>query len=84
MIQKFIKENNLSFEEGNRNSTVVPIIGYALHLGLTEEQLKEQLEKEITEDSFIEAEITRLFDYCKVRKYQDFWKTDDAKLKYKF
>lgn len=83
-IKEFITNNNLSLEEGSRNSSLVCIIGYAQHLGLTEGQLIEELDKEINEDSFIGEEIARLFDYCKTRKYKNYWTTPDAKSKYKF
>ena len=83
-IKEFITNNNLSLEEGSRNSSIVVIIGYAQHLGLTESQLIEELDKEINEDSFIGEEITRLFNYCKTRKYKNYWTTSDAKAKYKF
>lgn len=83
-IKEFIKDNNLSFEEGNRNTTVVILIGYAQHLGLTEEELDAELEEQYDEDYFIAEEVTRLFDYCKARNYKKYWATEEAKKKYKF
>jgi|DEB19_MinimDraft_2_1074335.scaffolds.fasta_scaffold172626_1 hypothetical protein len=83
-IKEFITNNNLSLEEGSRNSSLVCIIGYAQHLGLTEKELQEELDKEINEDSFIGEEIARLFDYCKLRKYKNYWLSPEAKSKYKF
>lgn len=83
-IKEFITNNNLSLEEGSRNSSLVCIIGYAQHLGLTEKQLQEELKDESIKDGFIYEEIARLFDYCKTRKYKNYWTTPDAKSKYKF
>jgi hypothetical protein len=83
-IKEFITNNNLSLEEGSRNSSIVVIIGYAQHLSLTEGQLIEELDKEINEDIFILQEITRLFDYCKTKKYKNYWTRPEAKSKYKF
>lgn len=83
-IQEFIKNNNLTFEEGCRNSHVTIIIGYAQHLGLTEEQLDEELQKQYDEDSFIAEEVTRLFAYCENRNYKNYWSTPAAKKAYKF
>ncbi len=83
-IREFIDNNKLSFEEGNRNTTVVVLIGYAQHLGLTEEELDEELDKEYKEDWFIAEEVARLFDYCKNRNYKHFWSTPKAKELYKF
>ena len=83
-IKEFITNNNLSLEEGSRNSSLVCIIGYAQHLGLTRNDLENELMAEINEDSFIGEEIARLFDYCKLKKYKNYWTTPDAKSKYKF
>lgn len=83
-MRKFINENNISFEEGNRNSSVVICIGYAQHLGWTKDQLETILDDEIEEDSFIQDEITRLWDYCKAKNYKTFWSTDEAKKQYNF
>lgn len=83
-IKEFITNNNLSLEEGSRNSSIVCIIGYAQHLGLTENQLQEELDEESDNDLFIYEEIARLFDYCKTKKYKNYWTTPEAKSKYKF
>jgi hypothetical protein len=83
-IQEFIKNNNLSFEEGSRNTTVVVLIGYAQHLGLTETELDDELSEQYKEDAFICEEVTRLFDYCKARNYKNYWSTPLAKETYKF
>jgi hypothetical protein len=83
-IKDFIKENNLSLEIGSRNSSLVTIIGFSQHLGLTEGQLTEELNEEIEADSFIGEEINRLWDYCKLKKYKTYWLSPDAKSKYKF
>ena len=50
-IRKFIEENDLSFEKGSRNSTMVTLMGYAQHLGLSKEELEEELSDEIDNDS---------------------------------
>jgi len=83
-MRDFIKDNHLSFGEGRRNSTVVILIGYAQHLGLSKGALEEVLENEVSEDSFIGSEIDRLWPYCLSKRYEKYWKTKDAKLKYKF
>ena len=83
-IKNFIEENNISFAQGERNTSVVTLIGYAQYLGLTKEELKLELSKEIIEDSFIKEEIDRLWDYCKVRNYKNWWSTTEASLQYTF
>jgi len=83
-IIQFIKNNNLEFEEGTRNSTIIILIGYSQYLEMNQEELEEELEDIIIEDNFVKEEIERLWDYCKIKKYKDFWKTGTAKDQYKF
>ena len=83
-IKNFIEENNISFAQGERNTSVVTLIGYAQHLGLSQNDLEVELSDEIDADSFIQEEIDRLWDYCKARNYAKFWKTKLAKAQYTF
>jgi len=83
-MRKFIEDNNITFEEGERNSSIVILIGYAQHLGLSKDKLKEELSKEIVNDSFLGQEIDRLYRYCEDRKYKKFWTTAAAKKAYIF
>lgn len=83
-MRKFITDNDISFEPGSRNSSVVTLIGYAQHLGMMQGQLEDELEQEINNDSFIQEEIDRLWDYCKANNYKKFWTTKQAKAQYKF
>jgi hypothetical protein len=83
-MRKFITDNDISFEPGSRNSSVVTLIGYAQHLGWYQGQLEDALNDEIKVDGFIGTEIDRLWDYCKVNNYRKFWKTEQAKAQYKF
>jgi hypothetical protein len=72
-IRKFINDNNISFEEGNRNSTVTTLIGYAQYLEMSKVDLAKELETEITEDKFIAEEIDRIWNFCKIKNYKDYW-----------
>jgi hypothetical protein len=83
-IKNFIEENNISFEQGSRNTSVVTLIGYAQHLGLSQNALKEELSDQIDADIFIQEEIDRLWDYCKARNYKNWWNTTEAKTQYTF
>lgn len=83
-IIQFIKNNNLEFEEGTRNSTIIILIGYSQYLEMNQEELEEELEDIIIEDNFVKEEIERLWGYCKIKKYKDFWKTETAKDQYEF
>lgn len=84
MIDTFIENNNISFEEGNRNSSVTTMIGYAQHLNLSQDKLKAELIEYIDNDSFIKEEIDRLWSYCNSKNYKSYWSTDEAKKTYKF
>ena len=46
-MRDFINENNISFAEGERNTNVVTLIGYAQHLKLTKSEFKGELKQEI-------------------------------------
>jgi len=83
-IKNFIEENNISFAQGERNTSVVTLIGYAQHLGLSQSALEEELSDQIDADDFIGEEIERLWDYCKVNGYKKFWKKQEAKIQYTF
>ena len=83
-MRDFINENSISFEQGSRNSSIVTLIGYAQHKGLTKLQLSDELSAEINNDTFIQEELDRLWDYCKDRNYKAWWSSEDAKLQYTF
>ncbi|MEK6879987.1 MAG: hypothetical protein AABY22_10285 [Nanoarchaeota archaeon] len=81
-MRNFIIENEISFDEGQRNSSVVTLIGYAQHLGMSRDKLKNELNDEITKDIFIGQEIDRLYRYCEDKNYKSFWRSPEAKLQY--
>ena len=83
-MRDFINENSISFEPGSRNSSIVTLIGYAQHLGLSQSALEEELADQIAEDSFIQEEIDRLWDYCKVKNYKNYWSSKEAGEQYTF
>lgn len=83
-IRKFIQDNDLSFEPGSRNSTMVTLMGYAQHLGLSKEDLESELEKEISEDEVIQDEIDERWGYCESHNYKKYWTTKQAKKDWSF
>jgi hypothetical protein len=83
-LRNFINENNLYFDEGSRNSTIVVLIGFSQHLDLSQSDLEDELALEIENDYFIQEEIDRLWQYCANRNYKNYWSTPEAKNKYKF
>jgi len=83
-IREFIENNDLSFEEGNRNFTCVVLIGYAQHLGLSKEDLETELKEEIENDSVIQDEIDERWGYCERNNYKKYWTTTQAKKDWSF
>jgi type I restriction-modification system DNA methylase subunit len=80
----FVNDNNISFTEGSRNTSCTIIIGYALHLGLSQTDLEAELQPEIKKDGFILDELNILFAYFSSRNYGKFWSSKAAKKQYKF
>lgn len=82
-LEKFIKENELTFEEGSRNSNATIICGFATFI---EAELSDVLlsipEKNRTEDLNIELE--RVFNYAFTNGYGKFWLKEQAKEQYIF
>ena len=83
-IREFIENNEVSFEPGNRNSTVVTLMGYAQHLGLSKDELESELSDEIEADTIIQDEIDERWNYCASNNYDKYWKTDVAKTTWTF
>ena len=85
-IEKFIKENGLSFTgTGSQlNGNCVIICGYALHLKIN---IFDFLVTSFTTTKLsptAEQELERVYDYAYKNGYEKYWKTEDAKLNYKF
>ena len=84
----FIKNNDLSFKEGRRNSDITVICGYALHLDEYhdwERDIKEaiiEVHGEGIWSDFMEEEVYRVFDFAYNNNYGDWWSSDEAKEKY--
>jgi len=83
-IRQFIQDNDLSFEPGNRNFTMITLIGYSQFLELSKEDLEKELQEEIDEDSVIQEEIDRLWSYASSNNYAKYWKTTQAKKDWEF
>lgn len=83
-IRQFIQDNDLSFEPGNRNFTMITLIGYNQHLELSKENLENTLVDEINADDEIQEEIDRLWNYCASNNYKKYWKTAQAKKDWSF
>lgn len=84
MIREFINNNNITFEKGNRNSTIIILIGYSLYIDIEKEDLEKALEEEIKKDKFLKEEIDRLWTYCYDRNYDTPWRKGDYKSNFKY
>lgn len=87
MIEKlktFIKDNNLSFEEGERNTNATILCGYALFIGVDDIEVIESAihKKWYTEE--MERELQRVFKYAKHNNYGKWWEKPEAKKMYSF
>lgn len=83
-IRQFIEDNSLSFEPGNRNFTMITLIGYTQFLELSKEDLENELEIEIDEDDVIQEEIDARWNYCASNNYKNYWTTKQAKKDWSF
>ncbi len=83
-IREFIEKNSLSFEEGSRNFNMVTLMGYAQHLGLSKEDLENELSDEIDNDGVIQDELDERWGYCERNNYKKYWTSDVAKTQYVF
>ncbi len=87
-IEEFIKNNNLQFTEGRRNTDSVALSGYALYVGLTEKDLS-KLTDIVYEtlpdcDAYTDDELARVFEFAKANNYGKWWEGEEAKKQYKF
>lgn len=76
-LTEFIKENNLTFEVGERNTNITVLCGYALHKNYSIEDCKNAiLTTEYEYDrGDIFPEIERVYEYARANKYGDWWTT---------
>lgn len=87
-FQKFIAQNDLSFEVGVRNSQCTILAGYACHLGYTPESANILIEaiKKVSDiiTTAVECEFKRVFEFAYCAGYETYWETAAAKKAYKF
>ena len=85
-IQKFIEENGLDFSGSGSdlNSNCVTLSGYALHRGLSFEDLKILMTPEQRSNLDAITELERVFNFAESHNYGEWWKSDEAKAEYKF
>lgn len=89
LLEQFIKNNNLTFEEGKRNTDSVILSGYALHIGESDWTiLSDAIDATISgkADENYHEELERVFDYADANdnNYGAWWNKPGAKTMYKF
>ena len=81
-LKKFIKENNLEFNNGSGGDVnILAFCGYACYIEASQEDV---IYVANTNDTDIDDEIKRVFDYASTHGYSKFWLTDKAKKQWKF
>lgn len=80
LINKFIKDNNLTFSNGNRNTPLLPLVGFSLYKGITLKELTDCLDEIADKETIKESE--RLYNYGKNRNYGEFFKKETTKQTY--
>ena len=82
-LKEFIKNNNLSFEEGQRNQSCTILSGFALFQGASIKECKEAIPMEYF-TAELAQELERVYQYAERYSYGSWWGTNAAKKMYKF
>lgn len=84
-IKNFIINNDLTFQEGNRNSNCVVLSGYCLHIGCNDVTTIIRIIYNVLDstDDF-EKEFLRVFDFSQKNNYGDWWTSEEASCAYNF
>ena len=72
-LKNFIKYNSLTFIEGRRNSDLVMLCGYSLHLGAEKKDVETVLEEKLSVDAELVSEFNFVYSYAKKNNYGDWW-----------
>lgn len=83
ILQKFIEDNNLSFQEGQRNTSTVILCGFSLYNEISIQEIHNAInDKEFSSE--LTQELKRVYEYAKRNNYREYWNSEDAKTRYKF
>ena len=84
-LEEFIKNNNITFEKGRRNTDSVALSGYALSLGMNTVGDLEKLIDVLCPKADWEysRELERVFKYASDNNYGNWWDSQEAKNSYK-
>lgn len=79
LITSFIKNNNLTFEQGLRNTQSTIIIGYALYIGIEDYDI---LYNHIEFEFYFKEEFKKIFFYASRNHYEKYWDLPSTHDKY--
>ena len=82
-LKEFIKNNDLTFSEGERNTNITILCGYALAIGESTMACKKSIPKEQS-TAEVNKEIERVYHYADTHNYANFWSTEGARKQYIF
>lgn len=81
-LKQFITDNNLEFNNGSGGDVnILALCGYACYIRASE---LDCIKAADSEDSDVNSEITRVYNYAHKHHYAKFWETDKAKKQYSF
>ena len=72
-LKNFIKHNSLTFMEGCRNTDLVVLCGYSLHLGAEKKDVETALKEKLKIDPVLVSEFNSVYPYAKKNNYGDWW-----------
>lgn len=73
LLAKFIYHNDLSFTVGKRNSDLVLLCGYSLHIKASEEDIEAVLAGYVLVDPGVATEFKKVYDYAVDHNYGRWW-----------
>lgn len=85
-LEDFIKNNNLTFTEGRRNTDSVILSGYGLFIGVKNAHDLEKVIDLVLPAAHYDyfSELRRVFQYANENAYDRWWESEIAKNTYKF
>ena len=86
-LKRFLIENNISFDFGERNSSSTIVAGFALHIGFYESDLEEittTIQDNCSCDPGWKDEFERVFTFADKNNYGAWWDSRAAERTYKF
>jgi hypothetical protein len=81
-LDKFIKDNELKFTEGRRNSDLVVLCGYALYIGADQDDVFIAIPEDVCDEELMN-ESDRVWEYAEANNYGNWWQIEANRKTYK-